>query len=112
MPNIKEGVLTIYNFYRPGTTTIEPRSNTDGYSLVYDEKYTKIRSIEGKESNRFNLIQTACEAFECWSHFRIFRNKVNGKIDIVDRYVLTKIVTQYLENNILLMMMKVDITYI
>lgn len=33
--------------------------------------YEKIRSITGKNSNRFNLLQTIAETFECWVQFKI-----------------------------------------
>lgn len=43
-------------------------------------EFTKVRSISGKESNRFNLIQELCEAFECWPRFSVKRNQQTGKI--------------------------------
>ena len=41
--------------------------------------FIKIRSITGKQSNRFNLLQTICERFECWLHFS-FEREPNGKV--------------------------------
>ena len=45
-----------------------------GYQDIYLKKkyydnYIQIRSIEGKESNIYNLIQSLCETFECWADF-------------------------------------------
>ena len=37
----------------------------------YNENFEKIRSISAKQSNRFNLIQTLAETFECWAEFVI-----------------------------------------
>ena len=37
----------------------------------YNENFEKIRSISAKQSNRFNLIQTLAETFECWAEFII-----------------------------------------
>lgn len=37
----------------------------------YNKDFEKIRSISGKQSNRFNLIQTIAETFECWAQFVI-----------------------------------------
>jgi hypothetical protein len=39
-----------------------------------------VSSITAKESNRFNLLQELNEKFECWSRFRIERNKATGEI--------------------------------
>lgn len=36
------------------------------FSPIYDNDCQKIRSIKGKESNYFNLIQNICETFDCW----------------------------------------------
>lgn len=38
---------------------------------VINEKFTKIRSITASKSNRFNLLQTLAETFECWVNFEI-----------------------------------------
>lgn len=54
--------------------------------FVYDDSYAKITSIEGKESNRFNLIQTICEKFECWANFNIEHDE-NGKIATERAYI-------------------------
>ena len=45
-----------------------------------DNQFEKIRSITAKESNRFNLIQTLCETFECWAKFEIEHNMATGEI--------------------------------
>ena len=52
-------------------------------SVVYNKNsYEKIRSITAKESNRFNLIQTICETFECWPKFNIEHNPNTGEIEL------------------------------
>lgn len=48
--------------------------NPNGYV-----EFEKIRSISGKNSNRFNLLQTLAETFECWVRFRIEHDE-NGRI--------------------------------
>lgn len=55
------------------------------YSLAYpknggDYSYEKIRSINGKQSNRFNLLQSLAETFECWVRFEIEHDQSTGKI--------------------------------
>jgi hypothetical protein len=64
-----------------------PEKN-ESYKLVYADStavdaaeagYEKVRSITASESNRFNLLQTLCETFECWLDFRI-EHEANGKI--------------------------------
>ena len=83
-------VVTKYIYYipNPGYKSIddlapatESYSPGEGYEEVYnDGEFTKIRSITAKESNRFNLIQTLCETFECWSRFTINHNQMTGEI--------------------------------
>lgn len=51
------------------------------YTVKFDKTFEKIRSITAKESNRFNLIQTLCETFECWPSFEI-EHDANGAISI------------------------------
>lgn len=36
----------------------------------------KVRSINAKESNRFNIIQDLCETFECWASFDIAHDSI------------------------------------
>lgn len=53
--------------------------------VVYnDDQFEKVRSITAKESNRFNLIQTLCETFECWPKFEIEHSKT-GEILLDER---------------------------
>ena len=40
------------------------------FTPVYN-KFRKVRSITGKQSNRFNLLQTLAEQFNCWVRFDI-----------------------------------------
>lgn len=49
------------------------------YSLDYIEGCAKVRSINAKETNRFNLLQTISETFEAWCRFDI-QHKTNGEI--------------------------------
>lgn len=44
----------------------------------YNENYEKIRSISVKQSNRFNILQTIAETFQCWIKFEIDHD-INGK---------------------------------
>ena len=54
----------------------------DGGSLSYeiDNNFSKRRSINIKQSNRFNILQTIAEQFECWLNFNIKHDKRTGKI--------------------------------
>ena len=47
---------------------------------IYNENYEKIRSITGKNSNRFNLLQSLAETFECWIKFEIEHDEETGRI--------------------------------
>lgn len=84
---------TDYYYYLPDATLkdyseLEPEEISQGrpsdkYALKYPEganAFLKIRSISGKESNRFNLIQDLCEKFECWARFEVKRKMDTGEI--------------------------------
>lgn len=66
---------------------------------IYEEKddntthvlYEKIRSITAKNSNRFNILQSIAETFQCWIRFKIFHNENTGKI-IYEKGIPKKIV--------------------
>lgn len=85
---VESKVVTEYRYYDPAKNedatsieelvgvTIEP---PEGYALAYDEDFNKNRAISVTESNRFNIIQTICETFECWADFNI-GHEVNGKV--------------------------------
>ena len=49
-------------------------------------EFTKVRSISGKESNRFNLLQELCETFECWLKLEAKRNQMTGQLLLDDNY--------------------------
>lgn len=53
----------------------------DGGSLSYeiDNNFSKRRSINIKQSNRFNILQTIAEQFECWLNFNIEHDKTTGR---------------------------------
>jgi hypothetical protein len=102
----------VYKYYLPNTRyeSIEDlipawegyESNPE-YIVKYDEgadAYTKVSSISGKESNRFNLLQDLNEKFECWMRIRIDREP-NGKIKIVNgrQQKFIKFVEKYGEPN-------------
>ena len=55
------------------------------YAADYDSDFQKRRSITAKESNRFNLLQSLCETFECWIKFEI-EHDGNGKISLDENY--------------------------
>lgn len=71
-PDIKDPNL-IQPIYQGYTEATE-------YTACYDENCEKRRSIKASESNRFNLIQSLCETFECWAKFEIEHNENTGEI--------------------------------
>ena len=46
--------------------------------------FAKVRSITAKQSNRFNLLQTLAETFECWCQFEIQHNQNTGRVIYVN----------------------------
>ena len=50
----------------------------------------KVRSINTKESNRFNIIQDLCETFECWASFDIAHDSIGRsgtKVVTIHQYI-------------------------
>lgn len=68
------------------TICLEDEINDYGYILADKPSFEKTTNITASKSNRFNLIQELCEAFECWAKFIIECNP-NGSIK--EEYILT-----------------------
>ena len=47
---------------------------------VYNNNFEKIRSITAKQSNRFNILQSIAQTFECWIRFTIEHDQSTGRI--------------------------------
>lgn len=63
------------NFLWSGTGT------WDNKNLKYEQNnFVKKRSISVSKSNRFNILQTIAEQFECWINFEIEHNQETGEI--------------------------------
>lgn len=76
-----EDLKPVYSDYENDPTFIQVYS-TDS-KIAGANEFTKVRSISGKESNRFNLLQELCETFECWMKLEVERED-NGEIKIDD----------------------------
>ena len=99
---VEPSVKTKYYYYIPNTEYkgiedvqfiyegYEPMKATQDYN---DNEFEKVRSITAKESNRFNLIQTLCETFECWPKFNIVHNMQTGEIELDENYRQKKFLT-------------------
>lgn len=101
---LKSDIKTIYHYFQAGQeySSIDDLTflyrgeepNTD-YKPDYGEKspdrkpYEKVRSITAKESNRFNLLQSLCELFQCWAKFDI-EHETNGEIKLDTNYRYAK----------------------
>lgn len=78
---------TKYYYYKPDNEIKKPEQMTylyigyseQQYTPVYSAGFEKVRNINQKESNRFNLLQTLSETFGCWCRFDIW-HKENGEI--------------------------------
>lgn len=84
---------TVYRYYNANHKNTDGVVVTDPLALTYlyegyDKKteyvadtnnYEKITTIEAKESNRFNILQSIAETFECWVRFEIDHD-TTGKI--------------------------------
>nr|DAE11581.1 MAG TPA: minor structural protein [Siphoviridae sp. ct2vX3] len=43
-----------------------PWTDNGNLEVQYTDNFDKVRSISAKQSNRFNILQTIAETFECW----------------------------------------------
>ena len=68
------------------TICLEDEIDDYGYILADKPSFEKTTNITASKSNRFNLIQELCEAFECWAKFIIECNPNGG---IKEEYILT-----------------------
>lgn len=85
--NIEAKAITKEIYYNPyysdniNATSIDeivPAKNGTFIPNEYKD-YVKISSIETSKSNRFNILQEICEAFECWADLQIEHDE-KGKI--------------------------------
>lgn len=58
----------------------EGETESDRFTPVYNN-YEKMASIEASGSNRFNILQSIAETFQCWIRFHI-NHEENGKITL------------------------------
>lgn len=65
---------------------VEP--NSMGYTFT-SNNFEKIRSISGKQSNRFNLLQALAEQFNCWVCFYT-GHEANGAVKRDEKYIYFK----------------------
>ena len=100
--NIEEGVqaytITNYYYYYPDANAVKEQieylyigPDSKKYPVKYNQNFEKIRSITQKESNRFNLLQTLSETFECWCCIDV-KHKETGEIllgkDLQELYII------------------------
>lgn len=57
-----------------------PWTDDGKLEVQYTDNFDKVRSISAKQSNRFNILQTIAETFECWLQFKILHDENTGKI--------------------------------
>lgn len=57
-----------------------PWTDDGKLEVQYTDNFEKVRSISEKQSNRFNILQTIAETFECWIQFEILHDENTGKI--------------------------------
>ena len=89
-------IIQKYKYYNHSYCERQKITNADDITYLHDDvtKYTgtsptltplynegnqKIRAISVKESNRFNILQTIAETFECWLEFKVDHDST-GKI--------------------------------
>ena len=74
---------TYYYYSKPSDEAMRPdqiqylyigKEQPSAYTPDYTIGFEKIRNITAKESNRFNLLQTLAETFECWCKISLEHN--------------------------------------
>lgn len=83
-PEINKDVTKIEDL-KEAEIYYEENQCPSNYSISYDSNFNKNRAISISESNRFNIIQTICENFECWVDF-VIGHESNGKIKASQTY--------------------------
>ena len=78
MKSIKD-LKSVYENYIDGEGFVQ-QYNTNSSDIEGANEFTKVRSVSAKESNRFNIIQSLCETFECWPKLSVKRNQITGQI--------------------------------
>ena len=95
--NIISPDIKIVNYYydpnqdytnREDLTFLDPNGTYVPYygSQNDGQAYEKVRSIVAKETNRFNLLQSLSELFECWAKFEIEHDQNTGEILLDNEY--------------------------
>lgn len=71
--NVSNESEIVYAYIGSSKEELERYCSLNGITKKFgpNGKYEKIRSIEGKQSNRFNLLQSLAETFEVWIKFTI-----------------------------------------
>ena len=100
VPDTKDLKRTNYYIYDPDTVTDLDNIVYDYvgtkpfeyYEPAYDELCQKIRSIKGKESNYYKLLQDSCDTFDCWVEPIISHDESTGQIQYVEKPI-------YIQNN-------------
>lgn len=89
----------LYTGYNPLS---EPTASFEGKKYIWDYYYdkdcNKVRSIKGKESSYFGLIQNLLETFECWADYVIDHDEY-GRIKYKDTIVLEEFFEQNVDLN-------------
>ena len=108
--DINSVISVVYKYYDPESQEYKDASaahdreqvkfsyvGEDSWNEVspkYNDNYEKIRSIEASKTNRFDIIQTLAETFECWAVFNIEHDETgrvvrdeNGKPKKTVRFV-------------------------
>jgi hypothetical protein len=83
----------IYEYVGPNPV-YNKNTNPDGpFRIAYDEHCQKIRSVKGKESNYFKLLQDCCDTFDCWIDPIIEHDPESGKITYIEKpvYIQTNV---------------------
>lgn len=74
-----DDIIWAYKGQEPSTTLTKLYNNDPTAGGLSSAPFEKVRSITGSESNRYNLIMTLAETFECWVDLSV-ETEPNGAI--------------------------------
>lgn len=80
-------IINTYYYYKPDQSALSAEEikyehigeQLSSFKPMYNSNFEKVRGIAQKETNRFNLLQTLSETFECWCRFDVWHDE-EGRI--------------------------------
>lgn len=73
-----------YILYNETTDWDRKINGNNTLTAIVNDNFVKIRSIQAKNSNRFNILQSIAETFQCWIKFDVAHDSTTGRLVYVN----------------------------